>query len=138
MGVIPILVKRAITLKVKVTGSYKESVLRDLEKNLNQVELELQQLEFQGKRYLQEVEKHGAEPIAAVKQRLEREKQKRLELRDKMRQKQIEVAGWQIGSEVVQGTLEGMVDLSVGDTMDRLLQAEVIVQDGVILEIRNG
>ena len=70
MGVIPILVKRAITLKVKVTGSYKESVLRDLEKNLNQVELELKQLEFQGKRYLQEVEKHGAEPIAAVKQRL--------------------------------------------------------------------
>ncbi|NLY49551.1 MAG: 16S rRNA processing protein RimM [Firmicutes bacterium] len=131
------LVKRTITLKAKVTPEFQQEMIRDLQSTLQRLELELQQIEFQGKRLLLEAEKQGHQQVIAAKQQIEQEKEKRLEMRGRLRQKMAEVKQWEEGSEVVQGALEGWVDLKTGDSISRLLGAEILTENGKIIELRH-
>ena len=117
------LVKRTITLKAKVTPEFQQEMIRDLQSTLQRLELELQQIEFQGKRLLLEAEKQGHQQVIAAKQQIE--------------QKMAEVKQWEEGSEVVQGALEGWVDLKTGDSISRLLGAEILTENGKIIELRH-
>jgi len=58
-----VLIKRTITLKALVTPALKEEMLRDLHNTLQRLELELQQIEFQGKRLLLDAEKQGVQQV---------------------------------------------------------------------------
>ncbi|MDK2855125.1 MAG: hypothetical protein PWQ41_1651 [Bacillota bacterium] len=131
------LVKRTITLKAVVTPEFQQEMLRDLANTLQRLELELQQIEFQGKRLLLEAEKQGHQQVLAAKQQIEQEKEKRLEMRGRLRQKMEEVKNWEIGSEVVQGMLEGWVEIKTGDSIARLLGAEIVTANGKVVELRH-
>lgn len=137
LGVRAVLVKRTITLKALVTPEFQQEMLQDLQNTLQRVELELQQIEFQGKRLLLEAEKQGHQQVVAAKQQIEQEREKRLEVRGRLRQKMEEVKQWKIGSEVVQGVLEGWVEIKTGDSIGRLLGAEIVTENGKVVELRH-
>lgn len=43
----------------------------------------------------------------------------------------------QLNTEFTQGTLDGTVDVSVGDNLfDKISRTEILVKDGIVLEIR--
>ena len=66
---------------------------------------------------------------------LERTRQEaaRLELQARVQ----EARELQLNTEFTQGTLDGMVDVSVGDNLfDKISRTEIIVKDGIVLEIR--
>jgi len=45
----------------------------------------------------------------------------------------------QLNTEYTQGTLDGMVDVSVGDNLfDKISRTEILVKDGIVLEIREN
>jgi hypothetical protein len=45
----------------------------------------------------------------------------------------------QLNTEFTQGTIEGTVDVSVGDNLfDKISRTEIIVKDGIVLEIREA
>lgn len=44
----------------------------------------------------------------------------------------------QAGVEYLVATLEGLVEVDVGDNADRLGACEVVIKDGIIVEIRDG
>ncbi|HHY92083.1 MAG TPA: 16S rRNA processing protein RimM, partial [Firmicutes bacterium] len=90
-----------------------------------------------GKRLLLEAEKQGHQQVLAAKQQVEQEREKRLEVRNRLRQKMEEVAGWQIGSEIVQGALEGWVEIKAGDSIARLLGAEIVTENSKVVELRH-
>ena len=65
------LIKRTIALKALVTPALKEEMLQDLKNTLQRLELELQQIEFQGKRLLLDAERQGLQHVASTLQQFE-------------------------------------------------------------------
>lgn len=130
-------IKSALTIKAIVTEDFKSKLTEELNKTVSRLETASQQLEFQLRRYVPEVAKADIEQAGRLRREIEGERQKhesaKAELSDRLR----EVAGLEIGSEFVQGTLEGEVDVSVGDNlMDKISGQEIIIKDGVIQEIK--
>ena len=48
-----------------------------------------------------------------------------------------ETSDLEIGSEIVQGTFERIVELKVGDELPQIMNSEVLLEDGKILAFRN-
>jgi hypothetical protein len=129
-------IKCPVTVKAKVTEDLKKRLTADIQENIKKVDLELQQIEFQSKRILSEQAKNDMQGLAAVRQQIEGEKHKRLEFKNRMLDKMKETAQLEIGSEIVQGTIERMVEIKVGDTLPEIMNTEVLVEDGKIIAFR--
>lgn len=136
--------KVPVTIKAKLTEKLKAKILGDLEEGINRAELEVQQLNIQEKRVMQENQPANPdEPTNEEIQRLQaiqahfgQERQKRLEYREEALGRKEETGKMVIGAEIVQGTLERQVEVHVGDDMRELMNVEVLVEDDKIIAIR--
>lgn len=136
--------KVPVTIKAKLTEKLKAKILGDLEEGINRAELEVQQLNIQEKRIMQENQPANPdEPTNEEIQRLQaiqahfgQERQKRLEYREEALGRKEETEKMVIGAEIVQGTLERQVEVHVGDDMRELMNVEVLVEDDKIIAIR--
>lgn len=136
--------KVPVTIKAKLTEKLKAKILGDLEEGINRAELEVQQLNIQEKRVMQENQPANPdEPTNEEIQRLQaiqahfgQECQKRLEYREEALGRKEETEKMVIGAEIVQGTLERQVEVHVGDDMRELMNVEVLVEDDKIIAIR--
>ena len=136
--------KVPVTIKAKLTEKLKAKILGDLEEGINRAELEVQQLNIQEKRFMQENQPANPdEPTNEEIQRLQaiqahfgQERQKRLEYREEALGRKEETEKMVIGAEIVQGTLERQVEVHVGDDMRELMNVEVLVEDDKIIAIR--
>ncbi|MDA8211106.1 MAG: YlqD family protein [Clostridia bacterium] len=135
MGVLTI--KRPVVVKARVTENFKMLAAAEVQEGIKKLEVELQQLEFHSKRMLAELEKQNPQGIAAAKQHLDSQRQKRLDSKNQLLGKLKEIGKWANGSEIVQGTLETITELKVGDTWSEVFGVEVILCDDKIVEIRN-
>ena len=128
-------VKVPVTIKAKLTEKLKASILEDLEKNIQRAELEVQQINLQEKRTMEE---QGSDPqrAASIQQYFGTERQKRLEYRAEALEKKETTEKLAIGAEIIQGTLERQVELKIGDDMRELMNVEVLVEDDKIVAIR--
>ena len=137
--------KMPVTIKAKLTEKLKAKILGDLEEGINRAELEVQQLNIQEKRVMQENQPEDAEnPTPEEIQRLQsiqahfgQERQKRLKYREEALARKEETEKLVLGAEIVQGTLERQVDVHVGDDMRELMNVEVLVEDDKIIAIRS-
>ena len=129
--------KCPVTVKAKVTEELKKHMAESIQSNLQKVELELQQIELQARRILAEQAESDLQGVAAGRQQIEMEKHKRLDFKNQMLAKAQETERLEIGSEIVQGTLERVVEVKVGDKMPELMNAEILVEDGNIIAFRN-
>lgn len=48
-----------------------------------------------------------------------------------------EVAGLEIGAEIVRGTMERSIVVKVGDDLNQLMGAEILLEDGKIIAFRS-
>jgi hypothetical protein len=136
--------KMPVTIKAKLTEKLKAKIIGDLEEGINRAELEVQQLNIQEKRVMQENQPEDAEnPTPEEIQRLQsiqahfgQERQKRLQYREEAMARKEETEKLVLGAEIVQGTLERQVDVHVGDDMRELMNVEVLVEDDKIVAIR--
>ena len=137
--------KMPVTIKAKLTEKLKAKILGDLEEGISRAELEVQQLNIQEKRVMQENQPEDAEnPTPEEIQRLQsiqahfgQERQKRLQYREEAMARKEETEKLVLGAEIVQGTLERQVDVHVGDDMRELMNVEVLVEDDKIIAIRS-
>jgi hypothetical protein len=136
--------KMPVTIKAKVTEKLKEKMLKELTEGIQRAELELQQLDIQEKRVLQENGPANADDptpqeiqrLHAIQQHFGQERQKRADYRAQALAQKEQTEKLKIGSEIVQGTLERQVDVKVGDDMRELMNVEVLVEDDKIIAIR--
>lgn len=132
-----ITLKCPITIKSKVTEDLKLKLAADIQDGLNKVEVELQQIEFQSKRMLNEQAQMDPEGIPALQQHIEGETQKRLDYKVQMTAKLKETERLELGAEIAQGNLEQIVTLKVGDDLHEFMRAEILLEDGKIIAFRN-
>lgn len=133
-----LVIHRSITVKARVTEEFKLRIAKELHEAIQQIEFETQKLEFQARRMLSQLEKQNPPQAQVFRQQLEFEKQKRVEKRESLLEKLKEIADLEVGSEVVQGSVEGPYEVRIGDDWNGLLNAEILLEDGKVVEIRGA
>ncbi|OPX83915.1 YlqD family protein [Pelotomaculum sp. PtaB.Bin117] len=127
---------RPVLVKVKVTDNYKKNAIAELQDAIRRMEVDLQRLDYQEKRLTVDLEKKNPQGVAAARQHLGQERQRMEENRHKLIDRLKEVGELPLGSEVFYGKMESPVEIKVGDDWRRVLGVEIILQDGVITDIR--
>lgn len=133
--------KMPVTIKAKLTEKLKEKMLKEMTDGISRAELEIQQIDIQEKRVLQENEVQNPTPadmqrMNAIRQHFAQEREKRAQYREQTLARKEEVEKLVLGAEIVQGTLERQVEVHIGDDMRELMNVEVLVEDDKIIAIR--
>lgn len=128
-------ITRPVMVKVRITDRYKKDLALELQQGAAKMELELQHLELQSRK-LQELAKKNPGSVESAQAQLEQEKQKRLDTRLKLLDKIKEVGKLANGTEVLHGKVESLVEVQIGDDWQNLMNAEIVIEDGKIAEIR--
>ena len=134
-----IAIRRQVTIVAIVTEQFRQQATAELQAGLQQLDMESQQLEFQGKRALTDFEKRGASAaeLENVKQQIEQQRARIKEQKADLLQKLDMIGKLDLGSEFIQGQVDNFVDVKVGDHIyAKLANPQVIVKDGVVQEIR--
>ncbi|GAB4215291.1 MAG: YlqD family protein [Synechococcales cyanobacterium] len=136
--------KRVVPLKVVVTPLWKTEMQTQLQQQVQNLDTQLQQLEFQGKRAIADIEKQTISPagpqalqqIESIKSQVNEQKIKILDQKNQVLQQLTQLASLELNQEVVQGQVESFFPATVGDNLVAKMQVEIVLQDGVIKEIR--
>ena len=136
---------RQIAVRAIVTENFKGQVGAEIQRNLQQIDAELQQLEFKGKRAISDLEKRSAGNISpdvraqidSVRSQVETEKARLNQMKEEMQGQVQALTELPIGSVITQFTVENPVEVRLGENIfQRLEGGEILVKDGVIQEIR--
>jgi YlqD protein len=131
------ILKRQVVLKAIVTDKLKESLTREVEEAIAEVQDAQQQLDVQSRRVMLELQRTDLNRAMAFRQQLEAEKRKQDDLKQELQERLQEYQRLEMGSEFVRGLIESTVDVREGDNLaDKMGRAEVIVKDDVIVELR--
>ncbi|MBC8121800.1 MAG: YlqD family protein [Gemmatimonadaceae bacterium] len=136
--------KRNVTIKAVVTPRLKEEMTAQLQGFLSQVDRQLEQLDFQGKRAVAEVEKASLKPlgpdaknqIEGIRSQVTEQKNQLLQQKSQFLNQLTQVTSWEISQEVVQGQIDSYFDLHEGDNLVQKMSIEVLIEDGIVKEIR--
>ncbi|MFA5097565.1 MAG: YlqD family protein [Candidatus Margulisiibacteriota bacterium] len=131
--------KRIVMVKAVVTEAFKENLVRELERAVRNLDTQGLAMENQSKTYLEDLKKKGMmQQVTAFKNQLAGERTRITAQKNDLLAKMEEAKRLVLGTEFVQGPLEGPVNVKVGDNLYRKVgAAELLVKDGVIMEIRN-
>jgi hypothetical protein len=139
-----LLLKRPVNLKVVVTPRWKEEVQQQLQAQINQVDTEIQQLDLQGQRMIAEIQKQSLQPpgpqvaqqIESIQGQVNQRKSELLDQKNQVLQNLQQVQVLEFEQEVVQGQLEGIFRVELGDNLVNKMQVEILMRDGIVEEIR--
>ena len=128
-------VNRPVVIKAIVTESFKRLYIQDLEEAIKRVNAIEGQLDSQIRRA--ELERTVTPQARAIRQQLELERARQEATRAELETRLREAQQLELNSEFAQGTVESLVEVRVGDNLfTKLSRAEIIVKDGIIMEIR--
>ena len=130
--------KRVVMVKAIVTEAFKQNLVKELDRAVSNLDNQASQMEGRSKSYLESLKKKGLmQKAAAFKHQMEDEKARQAAAKSDLMMKIEEAKKLQMGTEFVQGPLEGPVNVRVGDNLYKKVGgAEIIVTDGIVQEIR--
>ena len=139
-----LLLKRPITVKAIVTTRWKEEVQQQLQGQIGQFDQQIQQLEMQGKRTIEEINKKTTQPpnpqltrqIENIQGQVNQKKGELLNKKNQALQQLQQVQLLDLDQEVVQAQMESFFRLEKGDNLVKKLNVEVVIRDGIVEEIR--
>ena len=129
--------KMPVTIKAKLTEKLRKRISDDLSQKLNQVTMELQQLDIEEKRVIQEQAQGNLQALQAIRQHFGAERQQREMFKADTEQKLADIVKLALGAEIVQGQLERQVEVKVGDDFHAMMNVEVLIEDGKVIAIRS-
>ena len=128
-------VTRPVLIKAVVTESFKRLYVQDLEDAIKRADTILEQITTQIRR--SELERQVSPQSRVIRQQLEVEHARQEAAKAELQMRLREAEALQLNMEFTQGTVEGFVEVSIGDNLfNKLGRAEILVKDGIILEIR--
>ena len=133
-----ITINRPIVWKAIVTDKLKAEMHQELERAKVRLDMEIQQLEFLAKRVLPDLERQNLRRAMAVRQELDDEKQKRIVSLERLSDQIRDLQELTNGEEIARGTLEGMAQVAIGDDITKILYAEIVTKDDLVVELREG
>ncbi|MCX5751270.1 MAG: YlqD family protein [Candidatus Saganbacteria bacterium] len=130
--------KRVVMVKAIVTEAFKANLVKELERAVNNLDLQTNQMEAQSKVYMEDLKKKGlVQRAQSIKAQLDDERARQAAAKSDLLLKIEEAKKLVLNSEFVQGPLEGPVHVKLGDNLYKKVGgAEMIVKDGIIQEIR--
>lgn len=132
-------VTRAIAVRAIVTEELKKELTDELQGLADETQRRIDAMDFEARRYLAELQRTNLTQAMAVRKQIEAEKSKHEGAKKDILERIAEVEKLELGSEFPRMTLEGTVEIAAGDNLyDRLARAEIVIQDGIITEIRNA
>ena len=129
--------KMPVTIKAKLTEKLRKRISDDLSQKLNQVTMELQQLDLEEKRVIQEQAQGNLQALQAIRQHFGMERQQRETFKADTEQKLVDIGKLALGAEIVQGQLERQVEVKIGDDFHTMMNVEVLLEDGKVIAIRS-
>ena len=139
-----LMMKRPITVKAIVTAQWKEEVQEQLQNQLTQLDKQIQQLEMQGTRTVEELKKKTSDPSSAqvtkqvdnIQSQVNQKKGELLNKKNQILQQLQQVQLLELDQEVVQAQMESFFRVEKGDNLVKKLNVEVVLRDGIVEEIR--
>ena len=139
-----LLLKRPVTVKAIVTAQWKEEVTQQLQTQVAQLDKQMQQIEMQGKRTIEELKKKVKQPespqvikqVDSINSQVNQKKAEMLEKKNQFLQQLQQIQLLELDKEVVQAQMESFFRLEKGDNLIKKLNVEVVLRDGVVEEIR--
>lgn len=128
---------RPVTIKALVTDGLKTRLRADMLEAIKVLEEETARLDSEVKR-AQLMGNIPSQQLMQLNQVIAQEKAKRADRKAQLEDEIQAVAALPLGSEVVQGQAQSLTTVAVGDDLEAALGVEIIVQDGKIIEIREG
>lgn len=129
-------VKRPVLIKNVVTENFKKQMLEELSNAIKQIEIRLEQMEFRGRRMIADIGKKDQRKLSGLQEELKQEREKQRQLKEDLEYKLAEIEKLQAGEVFVSGIYDSPVKIDVGDKiMEKLSQAEIIVEDGIVIQI---
>jgi len=130
-------IKRNVLLRSIVTEKLRKELAEELQSAADEVEQRVQQLDFQTRAYITDLQRTNLQQAMAVRKQVEAEKHRQQELRDALLERKAQVEVLEDGAEVVRGTLESFVEVNVGDNLEEILGGvEIVTKDDIVVEIR--
>ena len=132
-------IARKVLLKVVVTDDFKKRYATQLKGLQNEVNVELEKIKTTEQQFLLKVNNMDYNYVMQVREQLEREKATRESTLKELDERMKEMEAMTVDSIFTQGTLDGFIDLKVGDNLENMLgRAEIVIKDGVIQSINEG
>lgn len=128
---------RPITVRARVTDALKARLTAECRAAMAELDEDLRQIEIQGKRAQLSAQLSPQQQVA-LRQALENERLKRLDQKAELEARIKDIGNLTLGSEIVQGTVQGPVEVAVGADWDHLMQVEVLLEDGRVVAVRGG
>jgi DNA repair exonuclease SbcCD ATPase subunit len=144
MGNGTLTIKRSITVRAVVTPRWKEDAEREIANALADAEAQLAQLDQEGQQLIDEIRRQSANPldprvqdqVGSVQQQVAAKRAELEEQKRQMLEQQRQVRELELEQVVEQGQIESLCEVRVGDSLVDILQAAVLVRDGVIEAIQ--
>ena len=128
-------VRVPVAVKAKVTEDLKLKIIGDLQNTIKQMELDLEQFEFQAKKALHQAAS-DLSVLPALREQIEVERNKRVSAKAEAEAKLNRAEDLAIGAEIGHGTLERTVEITIGTNIDALMGAEIVTEDGKVIAFR--
>lgn len=128
-------VRVPVAVKAKVTEDLKLKIIGDLQNTIKQMELDLEQFEFQAKKALHQAAS-DLRVLPALREQIEVERNKRVSAKAEAEAKLKRAEDLAIGAEIGHGTLERTVEITIGTNIDALMGAEIVTEDGKVIAFR--
>ena len=129
------LVRVPVAVKAKVTQDLKLKIIGDLQNTIKQMEMDLEQFEFQAKKALHQAAS-DLSVLPALREQIEVERNKRVSAKAEAEAKLKRAEDLAIGAEIGHGTLERTVEITIGTNIDALMGAEIVTEDGKVIAFR--
>ncbi|PKM89830.1 MAG: hypothetical protein CVU87_04255 [Firmicutes bacterium HGW-Firmicutes-12] len=130
------IIDRKIKLKTIVTEEFKKQVQQEIQDSVKQIEAEVNYLDQRYKKIITELTIKASPQAQGLREQLEWEKKKREEAKAGLLEQMKKLNELEEGTEVIQGETTGPVELKIGDNWDRINNREIVVKNGIIVEIR--
>jgi hypothetical protein len=129
-----------VPIKLILTEQTKQGIIGEINGAIQQIQNELDQIDFQSRKALQDAEKAGnQQAVAAIQGRVQQEVGMRMERREQMMQQLVQIQQSEIGSEIPGGQIDTTVEIRVGDVWEDVVQGtEIVLREGVVAEIRRA
>jgi regulator of protease activity HflC (stomatin/prohibitin superfamily) len=130
-------VNRSIAVQVIVTEKFKEELKTELQAAADASQQRIDQMEFQSRRFLADLQRTDLSQAMSARRQIEAERNRQEAQRQEILRQLEEADKLELDSEYPRGTLQGVVELNEGDDlMEKLGSAQIVIKDGLIVEVR--
>lgn len=120
-----------------VTEELKTRLLEEYTVAAEDVQRQIDQFDFRARHALAELQRADLNRAMAARQQIDAEKRRLEAVKLELKERSEEIEKLAINSEYPRGTIEGMTEVAVGDNLyEKLAGIQVVVKDGIVIEIR--